>query len=302
MKESKNCNDVTKSEKLLTRDVLPFDLHYREELKNKMDNGFKYFGEIYNNTQDKYYSCLGGKKYLPRLKEKHLDAGHFQGYRFAIELLTEKDDWVFDPTVGTGTAITEAINNNRNGIGIELEWPDLCKENVNFQKSNKKGIVIDGNAFEMKELLKPYKKEFKELSLILNGTPYPIISGNKSSDAPPRKKGDLDNYQASGSFGLLRWNKDYEFFIRKMYKDSISFLKRGGYVCIIIKDPVNNKKPFMLQKSIIKWILEENKEMEEYGFFIHKHVPETFFMRTYPKMFPDVLIPKYQVAYILKKK
>jgi len=42
--------------------------------------------------------------------------------------------------------------------------------------------------------------------------------------------------------------------------------------------------------------------MEDYGYFIHKHIPETFFMRTYPKQFPEVTIPKYQVGYILKKK
>ena len=177
----------------------------------------------------------------------------------------------------------------------------LCRKNVEHQESKQKHIVIPGNAYELKDLLKPYKKEFKELSLIINGTPYPVISGSKSSDAPQRKKGDIDNYKHENSFGLLKWNKDYEFFIKKMYNDSISFLKKGGYLCIIIKDPVNNKKPFMLQKSIINWILEENKEMKEYGFFIHKHIPETFFMRTYPKMFPEVLIPKYQVAYILKK-
>jgi DNA modification methylase len=301
-KESKNCNTVERNESLQFKKEIPNDLHWKEELEGKMWEGFKYLGEIFNVDQNKYYSALGGKKYLPKHEEKHLDAGHYEGYRFAIEHLTNQGDWVFDPTVGTGTAITEAINQGRNGIGIELEWPDLCKKNVEYQESSNKGIVIDGNALYLLELLKPYEDEFKEFSLIVNGTPYPVISGGKSSDAPERGPGEIDNYQNNDSFGLLKWNKDYSFFIRKMYKDAIKHLKSGGYFVTIIKDPTNKRSPFMLQKAIMEWVMEDNKEMEEYGFFVHRHVPETMFMRTYPKRFPEVNLPKYQIAYILKKK
>lgn len=302
MKESVNLNEVTKNEKLQTRATVPDDFHWLEEMQEKVSKGFLYLGEIYSRNYDKYYSALGGKKYRPKHKEKHLDEGHYQGYRFAVQELTAKNDWVFDPTVGSGTAIIEAINNGRNGIGIELEWPDLCRKNVDFQGSNMQGIVIGGNALHLTDLLNQHKDKFRELSLIVNGTPYPVISGGKSSDAPQRKPGEIDNYMHEDSFGLLKWNKDYRHFITRMYKDSIKFLKSGGYLVTIIKDPTHNKKAFMLQKNIIEWIKEENECMEDYGYFIHKHVPETFFMRTYPKQFSEVTIPKYQVGYILKKK
>ena len=317
MKTSINCNYVEKNEILQTRNIIPDDLHWKEELKEKMKKGFKFLGEIYNNDENKYYSSLGGKKYRPKHREKHLDEGHFQGYRFAIQKLTKEEDWVFDPTVGSGTAIIESINNKRNAIGIELEWPSLCKKNVEYQIKDRNsfmnylakqknlnlpqqniGIVIDGNARDLNSLLEPYSVDFQ---LIINGTPYPVLGGGKSSDAPQRKKGEIDNYQHVESFGLLKWNKNYEFFIRQMYKDCIKHLKKNGYLVIIIKDPVRNKKPFYLQKYITDWIKEDNKEMKDYGFFIHKHIPQTFFMRTYPKMFPDVLIPYYQIGYILKK-
>ena len=31
--------------------------------------------------------------------------------------------------VGTGTAVVEAINNDRNGVGIELEFAEITKSN-----------------------------------------------------------------------------------------------------------------------------------------------------------------------------
>ena len=66
-------------------------------------------------------------------------------------------------TVGSGTAIIESINNRRNGIGIELEWPELCKKNIEHQTNSLiwKGITINGNAHNMDDLLKPYKPKFK---------------------------------------------------------------------------------------------------------------------------------------------
>ena len=37
-----------------------------------------------------------------------------------------------------------------------------------------------------------------------------------------------------------------------------------------------------------------NPDMKYYGSFIHKHLPYTYFMRTYPKRYPEVRLPYYQ--------
>jgi DNA modification methylase len=301
-KGSIHCNDTAKNEKLQFRTEIPADLHW-QELAKRVGPNFKFLGEIYNVEEDKYYSQLAAKKYRPKLKEKHLDVGPYAGYRFAIEHLTKEDDWIFDPCMGSGTAAIEAINNGRNAVGIELEYPNIAKQNVDYQKSDKTATIIEGNALHLDKLLPANGISQEKFDLIVTGTPYPVIGGGKSSDAPQRKAGDIDNYYNPDSFGLLKWDKDYRFFIDKMYVDSIKFLKKDGFFCTIIKDPTQNKEPFMLQKHITNWVRESNPNMIPYGFFIHKHVPTTFFMNTYAKMYPEAAqIPMYQIGLILQKK
>ena len=290
--DSVNTNVIGISELLLFRKQPPKDLHWNPGKK------YKFLGEIYDTQNSKYYSAIAGKKYRPKHDEKHLDEGHFQGYRFAIQELTKPGDWILDPTVGSGTAIIEAVNNGRNGIGIELEWPDLCARNVEHQKSKNKGVVVPGNAADLNKLLgKKYKGN---IQLVVNGTPYPVFKGKFSSDAPATPHNDGRNYTHGQSFGLLKWNGEYRKFITQMYLDSLSYLKSGGYICTIIKDPIQNKQAFLLQEHIISWIMESGL-VEPYGYFIHRHTPETYFMRSYAKMFPAVRMPLYQIGVVLRK-
>ena len=284
-------NNILKDEEILCRDKIPSDLHW-------IPPNMMFLGEVYDTVNDKYYSQRAGKKYRPPVVNPHLDEGHYQGYRFAIQKLTKEGDMILDPTVGSGTAVIEAINNGRNAIGVELEWPDLCSKNCEYQNSENWYSIFPGNVFNIQDMVDRVK--FKEgVSLIINGTPYPILHGNKTSDAPFGTS--LEGYMDKKSYGNLKYPKgDYEFFIRDMYKKTDFYLKKGGYFCLIIKDPIQNKKPFLLQKKILSWV-QEDLGYEKYGYFIHRHIPETLFMRTYRKRFPDVLIPSYQIGCILKK-
>lgn len=267
-----------------------------------------FFGEIKDPETGKFYTNSLRKLFYGK-DESHLDKGQFIGYRFAAQKFCPEGGWVFDPTVGTGTAVVEAINNGRNGVGIELEWPDLAKDNVKMQNSEKTGIIIPGNAKDLNELLEPYDFEF---DLVVNGTPYFTNAQGISSDAPMTKKekGEKpDNYEAQGSFGLLRENT-WEIAIEKMYKDSAKFLKKGGRLIIIIKDMMRNHKAYNLHGQIGDLILR-NPDMEYEGFFIHRHLPKTFFINMQLKRdFDDfgiteeenTRVPLYQTGLVFKKK
>jgi hypothetical protein len=87
-----------------------------------------------------------------------------------------------------------------------------------------------------------------------------------------------------------------------MYSQSIEFLKPGGYFVILIKDMIQNKKPYLLSSMIANEVLENNSDVEYYGLYLHRHIPETMFMRTYPKMYPGVPVPSYQAGIVLRKK
>lgn len=252
----------------------------------------KFLGEIFNTKENKYYSQLARNKYYPKKdnsKFPHNNPGHWPGYRFAIHQLTKEGDIVFDPTVGTGTAIVEAENNGRHGIGIELEFPETTK-----YFTQNRGTVISGNALEVNP------EEFLEretIQLLINGTPYPSLGGI-SSDVPDSC--EYGNYRNPNNIGLWK-EKQYRENIHLLYSKFIPYIKVDGFLCIIIKDPTQNKEPYPLHTIIIDSILKNNPNVVHYGSFIHRHIPTTFFMNTYEKKMGIPLKVLHQTAIILQK-
>ena len=258
-----------------------------------------FMGEMYDIEAGKYYSNLARKKYLPKAEKmglKHNNPGHFVGYRWAIQNLTKPGDLVFDPTVGTGTAIFEAENNGRRGVGVELEFPETTK-----YLCEGRGKIIEGNTLEVEpsDFL-----EKESISLLVNGTPYPVISGGSSSDAyfasATGQKTYYGDYKNKNNIG--KWKvKEFAHRIHEMYTKYVPYIKSGGRLAIIIKDPTHQKKPFNLHKMIADSILENNECLEYEGYFLHKHIPTTLFMVTYPKRY-GIVPPLYQTGVVLKKK
>jgi len=297
--ETKHLNDFPKDHTVQIRTDLPEDYHCTCEFCQPEN----FRAEMFNNDSGKYYSNKVRKRYYDPEAGKHLDVGQVIGYRWAIQNLTEPGDWILDPTVGSGTAIVEAVNNGRHGAGIELEYPETCLNNIKYQKSNMDHVLISGNALDIDKHL-DVEDQFQ---LIVNGPPYPS-GGSLSSDAPQRsfgmsyrEKGSKTfNYDHQDSIGLKR-GTEYETLIRTYFGKAIPYLKKGGYLVLLIKDMVRNRKAFLLHHQITQWILEDNLEMEYDSFFIHKHTPTTMFINTYNKRFPDVKIPLYQTGIILKK-
>ena len=305
-------NETTPLEILTTRPELPADYHTTDFTEN-------FLGEIFDLKTGRYYSQNARYRYYPKQKDKHLCPGHWQGYRWAIQNLTQPGDWVFDPTCGTGTTLVEAYNHGRHSAGVELEFPKIARTNVDFQKENPgiKTILMQGDARNTTKNLEEMGIERGQLSLVINGTPYPKING-KSSDAPERKllvkkesedgtqktgieKERTFDYQNSNNIGLTKGD-EYWSLVNSMYSQSIEFLKPGGYFVILIKDMIQKKTPYLLSSMIANEVLKNNEDVEYHGLYLHRHIPETMFMRTYPKMYPGVPVPAYQAGIILKKK
>ena len=302
---SKHTNTLGKNDRVLTRPDRPEDYHCTCNLCSN------FLGEIYDTENDKYYSNRIRKGYYVDSAGEHLDVGQVIGYRYAVQNFCPEFGFVFDPTVGSGTAIVEAINNGANAVGIELEYPDIADKNVDAQYSDQWnlfqgiGVVIPGNALYTDSLLESRLYTKPWFDLIVNGTPYPT-KGGKSSDAPERDNFGKEkictfDYEHPDNIGKAKEGGEWEDLIRTMYNQSLEYLKPGGYFIIIIKDLMRDKKPYLLHKVIADIVLEDNLGLEPHGYFLHKHVPTTMFMNTYPKRYPEIKIPMYQTGIVLKK-
>lgn len=274
-------------EKIIIKKERPKDYHCICEYCSNF-----YRGELLKSN-GKYFSGRTRIGYSPLEKKiKHLCPGNPIGYRFMIENYSNVADIIFDPTVGSGTALVEAAKLNRYGIGIELEFFNILKENIKPYPSLIK--IYEGDA----------RKKIDEIdspvNLILNGPSY---QGKK--DAPERSKNwgpnRIDNsfsYKDQKNFSFLP-EKEYYSELISFYKECVKKLLPGGYFAFIIKDLVKNKKPVLLHYILARLI--ESPELQVKDVYIHRHYPPTMFMNTYPKRFPNVKIPLYQTIIILQK-
>jgi len=289
---------TTPGESLKTRNTIPEDFHWEDLVLEP------FLGEIYDTENDKYYSRSCGRKYRPKSKQRHLDEGHFQGYSYGIEHFCPEGGIVLDPFVGSGTALIEAYLQGRNSIGIEVEFNQLLEDNINHIKENyPREATIEVVPGDCREVLPTLKQE---IDLVITGFPYPIISGNITADAPmyPIHNGGFEvrEYNADKSLGRLHWKKDFRPEMCGVLTKCGDQLKIGGRLITLIKDCVNKKAPFFLQRDVTEDFLRENPNFEIEGWYLHRHTPETMFMRSYPKRYPGVKIPLYQVGLVLIKK
>jgi len=83
---------------------------------------------------------------IPNVKNNHVEKTEHP-CQFPVELierlvlsLSNKDDWVLDPFLGTGTTIISAIRHDRRGAGAEIfpEYIDIAMERIEMEK---KGIL-----------------------------------------------------------------------------------------------------------------------------------------------------------------
>lgn len=260
-----------------------------------------YLGEILHPS-GKYYSNIARRKYYhPQERKQHLAAGHWVGYRWVIQNYTVEEGWVLDPTCGSGTAMVESYNNRRNSLGVDLEFANVALQNAAYQvergqQQNIKFHILS-SSFLSEDLVLP--KDFKA-DLVINGPPYPIMRGsNLSSDIHESTWERNIQYSWKENLGMMRDSDHYWRNLKEMYLKCKKLLSPGGYFCTIIKDPIREKKYYPLSEKVGTLLLSLGFEIE--GSFLHRHIPSTLFMHTYPKKFPNVKMPVYQTGMIYRK-
>lgn len=305
-KEFETIVEVGHNDTIYDRSDIPEDYHCTCHFCT--DN---FVGEIYYTPEDKYYTQATRNRYYidkdSDFQDKHICPGHWSGYRYAIQKFTRPGDWILDPTVGTGTAVVESINNGRHAIGIELEFSEITKRTVALQytkgRALGKGKIVQGDARNCESILQERGFKKNSFDMIINGTPYPVLGG-RQSDSParssPKSKGVKEIfYENDQNVGVLSGERYWDT-INHIYNSAIEYLRPGGKFITIIKDPTQKKAPYLLHKLVTEQVLANNP-VKYYGSFVHRHLPYTLFMRSYKKMYPEVALPLYQTGIILEK-
>lgn len=113
---------------------------------------------------------------IPNVKNNHVEKTQHP-CQYPVELierfvlsLTNEDDWVFDPFLGTGTAIIAAIRHNRRGVGAEIKKKYVKLANNRIKKTIK-------GAFKTRPMNKPvYDPNGKGLKIVIS--PFQRLENN----------------------------------------------------------------------------------------------------------------------------
>jgi DNA modification methylase len=251
-------------------------------------------GSKYNkNDRRKYYS----RAEIAAVNEEagHLAKTPLHVARWAIQQYSKPKDWVLDPTMGSGSTAVEALNHNRNVAGVEIQFIDVIKSNIDENNPHNRDYKIwHGDARQIGKMLKELRKKF---SLIINNPPY-------SGDESQKGLGDHRTYKYDEQYenlAFLREKDEYYDTMARIYEDACRWLKPGGHLVIGVKDMIRDKKPYMLHK-FLNSVIELIPGMEFVGVALLPHYPTTLFQNTYNIRFPDVKVPMYQTISVFKKK
>jgi tRNA G10 N-methylase Trm11 len=224
-------------------------------------------GSYYNRNERRNYMIFkqgeGGAQ--------HINPTPLHIARWAIQKFTKPGDWVLDPFIGSGTTAVEAINNERNAWGTEIDTAVLARQNVLENKHQ--GALGEAQIYDTDaRKIWAYSTKMPRPQLVVLHPPY---SGDEQSNAKydPSVKGNLAFLKESDAY----WNTMTDIFT-----SCISTLKVGGCVVIGVKEMMKNKKWWDLHIKFNNIIVDFDN-MSYKGMVLLPHYPRTLHLNTYYK-------------------
>lgn len=244
-------------------------------------------GTLYSHRERRYY-------YSP--DENHIAKTPAFIAKYAIQNYSREGDWVLDPTIGSGTTAVEALLAGRCVVGMDIEYTHTAIKNIHYviptaKRKSEYRIQAGDSRNIQEELLAPLGQKY---SLIINNPPYSGDSNQTKMGQPGHKYKKVKN-----NLAFFLENDEYYNAIESIYKQCIRYLLPGGYFVLGVKDMMRHKKPYKLHRHLSRILL--TFDLSYIGMILLPHWPPTLFMNTYPKRFPDIIIPRYQTITIFQK-
>jgi hypothetical protein len=215
--------------------------------------------------------------------------------RWAIQRYTEPGDWVLDPTIGAGTTAVEALSQNRNVAGMELQFGSVLQANVQLTmercpEPRPQVKLRTGDARTIGQFLDEQELQFE---LVVSNPPY---SGDESQKGIGKKK--YAYQEGLPNVAFLKEGSEYWSAMRTIYEPCIAHLNKGGHFVTGIKDMMRNKQPFLLHKDFCDLLADMG--LTFVGTAVLRHYPGTQFINTYP-IIHGIPVPLYQTINVFKK-
>jgi len=253
-----------------------------------------------------YYSRNERRRYYGSMEKGgsgHVAKTPLHIARWAIQRYTRPGDWVLDPTAGAGTTLVEALIQDRNTVGVELQFKKILLDNVSrFVSDSARAVVGIGDARWIDGVLDDL--DFK-LSLVVNNPPYSgdehWTTYNVPEDSPENTwSTTLSSYDRKlANIAFLKENDEYWRTLGSIYRKCTRRLKVGGRFVIGVKDQMRSKRPDMLHMKVAE-VLDRIPGLKFEGTAFLKHYPKTLHLNSYPKLY-GVDPPYYQTIVVFRK-
>lgn len=205
---------------------------------------------------------------------------------------TKQGDWILDPFMGSGTSIIEAVNMQRNAIGIELQESVANNVKQKIKKlpsNNSKYFIFQGNSacINMYDIAK--STDIKKVQFIIYHPPYwDIIKFSDNHE-------DLSNADSLQSYLSL---------FSQVIDNTSKLLEKNRYCGVVIGDKYANSQIIPLSYYCMNLFLEKNfllKAIVVKNFDETKGKSNTKAIWRYRALASDFYIFKHEYIFIFKK-
>ncbi|HIZ88354.1 MAG TPA: hypothetical protein H9804_00260 [Candidatus Mucispirillum faecigallinarum] len=227
-----------------------------------------------------------------------IHSGHYHGNfipQIPYQLFsryTKKGDWILDPFMGSGTSIIEAINMERNAIGIELQQnvaQEVSDRLGNIKINDTKYLIFQGDSGILDINRQLQNHNINKVQFIIYHPPYWDII-KFSND-----KQDLSNADTLQNF-LYKFGKTID--------NTSKLLEKNRYCALVIGDKYANSQIIPLGFYCMNLFMERNFLMKA---IIVKNFDETKGKNgtkaiwRYRALASDFYIFKHEYIFVFKK-
>ena len=174
-----------------------------------------------------------------------------------IEFFTHRDQVVFDPMAGTGSALVAALRSGRHSFGIELNpcYAEIACQVIEEERKLLGGItdnlntmVINGDASRFPELAAEH--HLPTIDYVITSPPYWNMLHQRGFETQRKRSRDenLDVVYSKDPNDLGNLN-DYQEFLHRLvdiYTSMKPFLRTRAYLTIVVKNVKKGGKVYPL--------------------------------------------------------